>query len=163
MTIFHACRTWPIITPQTEIFSYGQSTFVPYSTILSSKLSDFFHLCLHWVSVVRETTHWKNQSKSCLYELNELTSCKVTWNPKSNRCWKFQLSILKTKKFYSKKEYDLSHIARIVLFPTNRWPAILEWRFWIIHPVWILNSKHMYIKMVSSQAHGGRREVCYSQ
>ena len=28
--IFHACRTRPMITPQTQIFSYGQSTFVYY-------------------------------------------------------------------------------------------------------------------------------------
>ena len=37
--------------------------------------------------------------KSCLNVcLNELKFCKVSRNPKSNRCWKFQLSILTNKK-----------------------------------------------------------------
>ena len=30
--------------------------------------------------------------------LNELKVCKVSRNPKSKRCWKFQLSILRNKK-----------------------------------------------------------------
>ena len=32
--------------------------------------------------------------------LNELKFCEVSQNLKSNRCWKFQLSILKNKKEY---------------------------------------------------------------
>ena len=56
------------------------------------------------------------------------------WNPKANRSWKFQLSNLdKQKKFYSPQKCELSHVARIVLFSTNRWRfdgEISKWRFW---------------------------------
>ena len=43
-----ACRTRPIITPQTQIFSYLSATFGPNT-------SEFFDICLHWVSVVHDT------------------------------------------------------------------------------------------------------------
>ena len=33
--------------------------------------------------------------------LNGLQFCEVSWNSKSNSCWKFQLSILTNKKVYS--------------------------------------------------------------
>ena len=40
--------------------------------------------------------------------LNELKICEISRNPKSNRCWKFQLSILTNKKKLSLKKYELS-------------------------------------------------------
>ena len=40
-------------------------------------------------------THRKMSSEYCL---EKLTFCKVSLNPKSNRWWKFQLSILTNKK-----------------------------------------------------------------
>jgi hypothetical protein len=40
----------PKIHSHSQIFKYGQSIFcLPHQP----KFSDFFHLCLHWVSVVR--------------------------------------------------------------------------------------------------------------
>ena len=52
------------------------------------------------------TTDRENENKNCL---NELICGEVSRNFFLNRCWKFQLSILKTKKFYSFKKYNLSH------------------------------------------------------
>jgi hypothetical protein len=37
--------------------------------------------------------------------LIELKFCEISWNPFSNRCWKFQLSILKNKKVLFLKIY----------------------------------------------------------
>ena len=55
-----------------------------------------------------QTTDRKNRNKNCLNELNELKFCEVSRNPKSNRCWKFQLSILTNKKVLFLKKYELS-------------------------------------------------------
>ena len=44
--------------------------------------------------------------------LIELKFCKVSRNSISNRCWKFQLSILKNKKVLFLKKYFLSHTAK---------------------------------------------------
>ena len=45
-----AFTAWPKIKSQSQIFRYGQSIFcLPHRP----KISDFFDLCLHWVSVVR--------------------------------------------------------------------------------------------------------------
>ena len=49
----------------------------------------------------------KNGNKNCLNELNELKFCEVSRNSFSNRCWKFQLSILKNKKVLFQKKYFL--------------------------------------------------------
>ena len=40
--------------------------------------------------------------------LIELKFCEVSWNAFSNRCWKFQFSILKNKKVLFLKKYFLS-------------------------------------------------------
>ena len=45
-----------------------------------------------------QETDRKNENKNFLNELNELKFCEVSRNSFSNRCWKFQLSILKNKK-----------------------------------------------------------------
>ena len=45
----------PKIKSQSQIFRYGWSIFcLPYRP----KISDFFDLCLHWVSVVRVSEYW---------------------------------------------------------------------------------------------------------
>ena len=45
-----AFTAWPIIQSQSQIFRYGRSIFcLPHRP----KFSDYFDLCLHWVSVVR--------------------------------------------------------------------------------------------------------------
>ena len=45
-----AFTAWPKIQSQSQIFRYGRSIFcLPHRP----KFSDFFDLCLHWVSVVR--------------------------------------------------------------------------------------------------------------
>ena len=54
--------------------------------------------------------------------LNELKFCEVSRNPKSNRCWKFQLSILTNKNVLFQKKNEVYQVSRIVLFSTNRWP-----------------------------------------
>ena len=44
----------PKINSQSQIFRYGQSIFcLPHEP----KFSDLFDLCLHWVSVVRDSQH----------------------------------------------------------------------------------------------------------
>ena len=40
----------------------------------------------------------KNENNNCLNELNELKFCEVSRISITNRCWKFQFSILKNKK-----------------------------------------------------------------
>ena len=60
---FHGLRTpgeeinftaWPKIKSQSQIFRYGHSIFcLPYRP----KISDFFNLRLHWVSIVRRHFH----------------------------------------------------------------------------------------------------------
>ena len=52
---------------------------------------------------LNQTRDRKNGNKNCLNELNELKFCEVSRNCFSNRCWKFQLSILKNKKVLSLK------------------------------------------------------------
>ena len=47
------------INSHSQIFRYGQSTFcLPHRP----KFSDFFDLCLHWLSVVRGTTNRNHES-----------------------------------------------------------------------------------------------------
>ena len=53
--------------------------------------------------------------------LNELKFCKISRNPKSNRCWKFQLYILTNKKVLFLKKYELYQVSKIVLFEIDRW------------------------------------------
>ena len=63
-TWFHGLRTpreeiaftaRPKIHSHSQVFRYGQSIFcLPHRP----KFSDFFDLCLHWVSVVRENLYW---------------------------------------------------------------------------------------------------------
>ena len=49
-----ASTAQPKIQSQSQIFSYGRSIFcLPHGP----KISDFFDLCLHWVSVVRDHKH----------------------------------------------------------------------------------------------------------
>ena len=50
-----------------------------------------------------QTTDRKIENNNCLNELNDLKFCEVSRNSISNRCWKFQLSILKNKSFIPKK------------------------------------------------------------
>ena len=46
-----AFTAWPKIHSHSEIFRYGQGIFcLPHRP----KFSDFFDLCLHWMSVVRD-------------------------------------------------------------------------------------------------------------
>ena len=61
----------------------------------------------------------KNDNKSCLHELNELKFCKVSRNSFSNRCCKFQLSILKSKKKFVPKKYIIQALVSIQGVPTD--------------------------------------------
>ena len=57
---------------------------------------------------LNQTTDRKNENNNCLNKLNELKFCEVSQNSISNRCWKFQLSVLKNKKvFFPKKKKKL--------------------------------------------------------
>ena len=51
-----------------------------------------------------QRTHRKNRNKSCLYKLNELKFCEVSWNPKSNGWLKFHFSMLKKQKSFIPKK-----------------------------------------------------------
>ena len=55
---------------------------------------------------LNQTTDRKNYNSNCLNKLNQSNFCEVSWNSISNRCWKFQLSLLKNKKvlFETKKK-----------------------------------------------------------
>ena len=52
--------------------------------------------------------------------LNELKVCELSQNPKSNSCWKFQLSILTNKKVLFLKEFEVYHVPWIILFSATR-------------------------------------------
>ena len=63
-----AFTEWPKIQSQSQIFRYGRSIFcLPHRP----KFSDFFALCLHWVSVVRDT----NQNDDALSWLQSSLKC----------------------------------------------------------------------------------------
>ena len=65
--------------------------------------------------------------KCCLNVcLNELKFCKVSRNPKSNSCWKFQLSILTNKKVLFLKKYEVYHVSWVVLSSANRCRSIFS-------------------------------------
>ena len=51
--------------------------------------------------------------------LNELKLCKVSQNPKSNGCWKCQLSTLRNKKVLFLKKYEV-YQRYVVLSSANR-------------------------------------------
>ena len=55
--------------------------------------------------------------------------CEVSWNSISNRCWKFQLPILKDKKVLFLKKYFLSHTAKKDPKDGVSRPNF-QWRFW---------------------------------
>ena len=55
--------------------------------------------------------------------------CEVSWNSISNRCWKFQLPILKNKKVLFLKKYFLSHTAKKDPKDGVSRPNF-QWRFW---------------------------------
>ena len=54
-----AFTAWPKINSHSQIFRYGQSIFCQSHR---PKFSDFFDLCLHWVSVVRELNGEKKKT-----------------------------------------------------------------------------------------------------
>ena len=56
----------PKINSQSKIYRYGQSTFcLPHRP----KISEFFDLCLHWVSVVRDWEQFFKGLTGCLNNL----------------------------------------------------------------------------------------------
>ena len=58
-----AFPVWPKINSLSQIFRYGRSIFcLPHRP----KFSDFFDICLHWMSVVRGSA-W-TWFKTCVYE-----------------------------------------------------------------------------------------------
>ena len=58
-----AFTEWPKIQSQSRIFRYGRSVFcLPHRP----KFSDFFDLCLHWVSVVHELIQTTNTNLESL-------------------------------------------------------------------------------------------------
>ena len=99
--------------------------------IISKKLEKESSLFTHNMYDVSQNLH-SIIAPSWGHLLDEKRTILAT-KTKSNRCWKFQLSILTNKTVLFLKKCELSHITRIVLFSTNRWRldgAILEWRFW---------------------------------
>ena len=65
-----AFTAWPKIKSQSKIFRYGRSIFcLPHRP----KISDFFDLCLHWVSVVRVYAHnWMQKTELHLVQIQDL-------------------------------------------------------------------------------------------
>ena len=66
--------------------------------------------------------------------------CEVSRNSISNRHWKFQLSILKSKKVLFLIKYYLRHIAKIDPKDGISCPNF-QWRFWCRDPV--CGKKHL--------------------
>ena len=83
---------------------------------------------------LNQTTNRKNRNNNCL---NELKFCEVSRNSISNRCWKFQLSILRNKNvLFLKRNYAVFNIKTIkalfVYWPNFQWrfclkDAIISW------------------------------------
>ena len=70
----------------------------------------------------------KNVNNNCLNELNDLKQCEVSRNLFANRCWKFQLSIMKNKKvLFLKKSFfkPLSISKQKALFTVSIFPKVL--------------------------------------
>ena len=72
--------------------------------------------------------------------LIELKFCEVSRNSFSNRCWKFQLSILKNKKVLFLKKYFLSRCQYQNKKNFVYWPNF-QWRFWGNHAK-VAKNKH---------------------
>ena len=73
---------WPKINSYSQIFSYGPSIFcLPHQP----KISDFFDLCLHWVSIVR-ALGWSRKTTKYLHNLMLLSLTTDTqWRYKSKK------------------------------------------------------------------------------
>ena len=65
--------------------------------------------------------------------LIELKFCEVSRNYFSNRCWKFQLSILKNKKVLFLKKYNLVRSLSIDQESSNRWRLLSQFSVKVLH------------------------------
>ena len=106
--------------------------FFRNKTFLSLKIEswNFQHLfdlgfreTLQNFSPFRQTFRWHFSmgNKSCP---NELKFCEVSWNPKSIRCWKIHLSIMK-----SKEDLFLKDIWGMLVIETLKSKILI---FWIV-------------------------------
>ena len=79
---------WPKIKSQSQIFRYGHSIFcLPYRP----KISDFFNLRLHWVSIVRRHFHCTVAFPLC-FDSNDQHS----WNVSEMLWFPFPLHVQRT-------------------------------------------------------------------
>ena len=125
------------ICSQSQIFRYGQSIFcLPHQP----KITDFFELCLHWVSVVRD-----NMISVVIIYLLEIVfffpkitfhqsiMCEITsssFQPKVKRFWDWccrkQVKIISTGNFRKKQEASwVSWFKRFLIYP-----------FWLFNQNW---------------------------
>ena len=91
------------VSKQNFLFWYWlwpKTFFFRNKTFLFFKIEswNFQHLFENGMKFNKFQLNRKNENNNCLNELNEMKFCEASWNSISNRCWKFQLSILKNKK-----------------------------------------------------------------
>ena len=118
-------RTFRLECPNL-LFHYFRDFFVSFFLIFWGDWN-FQHLFdLEFRETLQNFTSFSQHSedlfsmgnKSCP---NELKFCEVSRNSKSNRCWKFQLSIfLSNKKVFFQKKKKIWSVPWIVLSSTNR-------------------------------------------
>ena len=112
----------------------------------------------------------KNANNNCLNKLNELKFCEVSLYSISNRCWKFQLAILKNKKVLFLKKYFLSCTAKID--PKDGVSRLnLQRRFWFKYatfvwthqlPFFLLSIYLISIQLAKSNTYDRQVEVSIS-
>jgi hypothetical protein len=119
-----------LVSKRTILESWYTSCFFKNKTFLFVKIEtwNFQHLFdLQFHEILQNFKSFRQHSedifmmgnKSCP---NELKFCEISRNPKSNSCWKFQLSILTNKTFLFLKKCEVYKVSRIVLLEINRWP-----------------------------------------
>ena len=90
-----AFTTWPKILSHSQIFRYGRSIFcLPYRP----KFSDFFDLCLHWVSVVRGQNIKPGQKRTNSDLILNWQSFK--WNSSIIKTIRVEIIVCKVAKFW---------------------------------------------------------------
>ena len=116
------CTVRPNIQSQSQIFLYGQSIFcLPRRP----NFSDFFDLCLHWVSVVHEHGH---------RELLDGRLCRpisTLWPWTSHLCMYYVL-LMSTNRVNSSEHLCLTMITQVspnitpLSLPIERGPSLIE-------------------------------------
>ena len=94
---------------------------------------------------LNQTTDRKNENNNCL---NELKFCEVSQNSIFNRCWKFQLSILKNKKVLFLKKYILGQER------SKRWRLLSSFSMKVLVDAMLLGAQISVKKLLETDGKG---------